>query len=343
MGVFELVLKLRKTVLLVGVLILAFAAALYVAAGMGGQISVSVSMGGWLLAPPDPPHRAQPVMTQEQEADEERYHRPSKAPALENTYEYAESGTPATFELPEQVVDAYYGVLREASNLAGYSGGCGTVGYSDLPYPIAYSYLSKAYQKRLPYKVFLNSFAGVGHTTELKRYAAYAPPGTPDTRRYYMVEIETIEGEKQNDPQENPVHFSYHYGIVAVEKEGEREGESENWKIADIAYIPEDFLCAPYHSWFYDASAVAGIVYQENLKLFDMVDSVTREGDFTEVEGSGAGGQYKLQFVRLTNGYDILLHEYKRENGSWAETSLLPPDWQYLKLTPDRAAKATGR
>lgn len=277
--------------------------------------------------------------TDEQELEQiERFHRPSKDLPYPNPFSFSDfvqkNGKPPiitqTFSAPEEVILAYYGILRDASNMSGYSGGCGTIGSAALPYPYAYELLTPEKQKEFSLEQFTASFRGIGYTTLLKLLPAYAPPGTPPEIQYYMVEIEVITGEKTE--KENKAHsgsqFAYYYGLVTAKQE-----ESGGWKIQSIDYLPEDFLCAPWHSWFYLSDAVVQIVYGDNLKLIDRIEKTEQAGSVVSVYASGNGMKYRFDFVRLTNGYDILLHEFVLENESWTETSLLTRPWEYLKLT----------
>lgn len=282
-----------------------------------------------------------PVMNQD-DLGSERFQRPSKALPYPNPYTFKDFQkdneklplVAEKFENPEDLILAYYGILREASNMLGYSGGCGTIGESGLPYPYAYELLTKEMQKALPFDQYVNSFAGIGYTTLLKVLPAFAPPDTPDNVKYYMVEIEVITGAKAKTDEEynQGSQFAYYYGLIAVEKTPD-----EGWKIKDIYYIPEDFLCAPMHSWFYLSDAVVQIVYGDNLKLIDKIDRTERNGDMVSIYASGAGNSYRFDFVRLTNGYDILLHEYIFDNGEWKETSLLGDKWKEMKLTKENS------
>ena len=272
----------------------------------------------------------------------ERFQRPSKALPYPNPYTFEnfrkDNDKPPMvikkFENPKDLILAYYGILREASNMLGYSGGCGTIGWSGLPYPYSYELLTKAKQKKMPFDQYVDSFVGIGYTTLLKLLPAYAPPDTPDDTKYYMVEIEMITGVKANTDKEydQGSRFSYQYGLIAVEKTTD-----EGWKIKNIYYIPEDFLCAPMHNWFYLSDAVVQIVYGDNLKLIDKIDRTEQEGDMIHIYASGNGKSYRFDFVRLTNGYDILLHEYILYKGDWVETSLLGDDWKDMKLTIDNS------
>lgn len=278
-----------------------------------------------------------PVINQD-DISSERFQRPSKELPFPNPYTFKDFRkdnekppmVAKKFDNPEDLILAYYGILREASNMVGYSGGCGTIGWSGLPYPYAYELLIKAKQKEMPFDQYVDSFRGIGYTTLLKLLPAYAPPDTPKDTKYYMVEIEIITGAKANTDKEyhQGSQFAYYYGMIEVEKTPD-----EGWKIKDIYYIPEDFLCAPMHSWFYLSDAVVQIVYGDNLKLIDKIDKTEKKDDMISIYASGNGKSYRFDFVRLTNGYDILLHEYILDHGEWKETSLLGDKWKDMKLT----------
>lgn len=270
----------------------------------------------------------------------ERFQRPSKALPYPNPYSFRDFQNPheasppsiQPFDSPEDLLLAYYGILRDASNMLGYSGGCGTIGMSKLPYPYAYELLAKEKQAAVSPDQFVDSFEGVGYTTLLKLLPAYAPPETPAGTKYYMVETEVITGVEADSEEEygQGSRFAYYYGLIATEE------TQEGWKIKDICYIPEDFLCAPMHGWFYLADAVVQIVYCGNLKLIDRIDKIEHRDSLISVYASGEAKNYRFDFVRLTNGYNILLHEYILENGAWVEASLLPDDWQYLKFSAEK-------
>ncbi|WP_230399097.1 hypothetical protein [Novisyntrophococcus fermenticellae] len=281
---------------------------------------------------------ALPVSTQQAANVSERFQRPSKQLPLPNPYALndfqKENNEPPLiskkFEAPEDLLLAYYGILRAASNMSGYSGGCGSIGESGLPYPYAYELLTKEKQNEISLNQFIDSFKGIGYTTLLKIVPAYAPPDTPQNIKYYLVEIEVITGPKANNDKEynKGSYFAYYYGLVTVEKT-----PKDGWKIKDIDYIPEDFLCAPVHSWFYLSDAVVQIVYEDNMKIIEKIDRTKQKGDMVYIYASGNGKQYRFDFIRLTNGYDILLHENVFENGMWKEIQLLTDDWKDFKLT----------
>lgn len=293
--------------------------------------------GGEISLPPSFPE--DPVSASDrQEEQSERFHRPSKDLPYPNPYFFSDfvkaDGNPPLiskkFDSSEDVILAYYGILRDASNMLGYSGGCGTIGSAGEPYPYAYELLTAEKQRQISQKQFIESFRGTGYTTLLKLIPAYAPPGSFPNSAFYMVEIEVITGVKAETEEEyrQGSRFAYYYGIVTTEYSPDR-----GWKIGQIRYIPEDFLCAPWHSWFYQSEAVVQIVYGDNLKRIDQIDRTEQNGSIISIYASGNKGQYRFDFVRLTNGYDILLHEYVLTDGVWAETTLLTQPWEYLKLT----------
>lgn len=278
------------------------------------------------------------AVNQVNDVSSERFQRPAQQPPYPNAYSFQsfrvsddrEPLMTTVFDQAEDLILAYYGILREAANMQGYSGGCGTIGWSNLPYPYAYELLTKETQKKISQNQFAVSFQGIGYTTLLKMMPAYVPPGTPVNVRYYMVELEVITGVKSsiNEVNNQGSQFAYYYGLLTLEKT-----PNEGWKIKEIDYIPEDFLCAPTHGWFYLSESVVGIVYQDNLGLIEKIDRTEQEEDQIYIYASGQGKRYRFDFVRLTNGYDILLHEYVLDQGVWKEVNLLPADWSGLKLS----------
>ncbi len=298
--------------------------------GMGGTVRTPLRYEGGFV----------PALGQGEELSSERFQRPSKALPYPNPYSFrdfkGQEGEPPKFEDPEELILAYYGILREASHLLGYWGGCGTVGESTGPYPYAYALLAEETRSGLSLERFEDSFRGIGYITLLKLIPAYTPADQAEHIRYYMVEIEAITGARMEEERQGG-QFVYDYGIVTAVKTS-----AGGWKIMAVDYIPEDFLCAPTHSWFYLSDAVVGIVYMEHLKRIDQIDRTEREGDMVRIYGSGQEGSYRFDFVRITNGYDILLHEYVLEDGEWRETSLLTDGWESFKLTAESNALRQG-
>jgi hypothetical protein len=167
--------------------------------------------------------------------------------------------------------------------------------------------------------------------TLLKLYPAYQPPNTPANIKYFMVEVEVITGppytgEGDNKPQ--PGYFAYYYGLITAERT-----PSEGWKIKAADYVPEDFLCHPMHHWDYDARYLIGIVYKNWYGLIEDIEKVERDHSLVRVYAFGNKNKYRFDFVRLTNGDDVLLHEYIQENGQWKEINLLKAEHQIYKFS----------
>jgi hypothetical protein len=340
MGAIDVVIKIRKNIIIAvfGAVLLGVICffALPHLTGPSQKSADKIVAGGVLHSLTDCSGNYAPAISQSDGS--ERFQRPSGALPYPNPYSFADFRKPyetpplvtKKFDDPEDLILAYYGILKEASNMLGYSGGCGTVGWSTLPYPYAYELLSEEKRDEIPLDLFVDSFSGIGHITLLKLLPAYSPAGTPDDTRYFMVEIEVITGAEVSSEADYGLgsRFAYYYGLITTIK-----APDGSWRIDDIGYIAEDFLCAPTHGWFYFSEAVVQIVYGENLKLIEQIDKTERDGDIVSVYASGNGKSYRFDFVRLTNGYDILLHEYLFYDGVWKETSLLTDDWKYLKLS----------
>ncbi len=234
------------------------------------------------------------------------------------------------FQSGRDVVDAYFAAVKGASNLEGYTGGCGTVGDAGLPYPFAYALLTDRAKSEISFRRFMDSFRGVGHITLLKVMPAFKPEGTPEDIDYLAVEIEVIAGFPKREGAFNKAttYFAYYYGIVTVKRE-----EGRGWKIDRIDLIPEDFLCAPYHGWAYLAEGLVGIVFGERYGLIDKIDAVEQKGDMVTVYASKGDDRFRFVFVRLANGHDVLLHECFYRDGKWVEASFLKPEDQVFKLS----------
>lgn len=259
----------------------------------------------------------------------ERFQRPSNRQALESPFSYEDVATipPKVYTSPKDVLYAYFTILQQASNMNGYTGGCGTVGQAELPYPFAYALLSGERHSQVTQQKFTGSFRGIGHLTFLTLEKAYRPINTPDDIEYWMVEIEAIQGWPEQEAEKRETNFTYYYGLATL-----RNQPQQGWKIDSLDYLTEDFLCAPYHGWSWDATAVVQIVYQENLQLVTQIDKVEQNGINISIYASG-GEEYRFDFVRLTNGCDLLLHEYIREGEEWKETDLLGDTWGGLKFS----------
>jgi hypothetical protein len=257
--------------------------------------------------------------------DAEKYFRPSRLP-IKNTlvnniqffdpfYEKKQNEIklPATLtRTPDETVLNYFSILREAENLTqNQLAGCGTVGMAKLPFPIAYNFFTKEYQKRVSYHEYLQSFAGIGHLNLIKMNRL------PDEEGYvpYFIELETIEGSSKG-----VTYFAYYYGYVQLER------VQNLYKINQMKLYGEDFLCAPYHLWQHDAEAVVGIMYGEWCKLIKKQLPTKQDGYVKTIDFIGNdGADYRFIFYQLTNDTDVLISQFKKDSkGSWTSIRIDP-------------------
>ena len=260
--------------------------------------------------------------------DVEKYFRPSCHAVLNNRltdlqffqpyYEKSYSEIvipPSLVDSPEHTIIHYFSILREAENLTSKQmGGCGTVGQAKIPFPIAYNFFTKEYQKKVPYSSYLQSFKGIGHTSLIKLNKL---PSKPHSKTIsYFIELETIEGSSKN-----LTYFAYYYGYVFIQK------EDNTFKIADITLNGEDFLCAAYHLWQHNAEAVVDIEYGEWCKLVKKRLPTKKEGYIKKIDIIGTdGGEYQFVFFQLTNDTDILVSQYKKSPKG---------KWEWIKIDPE--------
>lgn len=272
--------------------------------------------------------------------DNERYRRPSKQLPIPNEFTFENFFTDntepplitATFHDPEDVVKAFFGILKNASNMGDHMGGCGTIGDAMWPYSYAYELYTPEIREDMSLDQFKNSFQGIGHINLLKLYPVPSPPNTPANIQYFMFEIEVITGPTEKDEMlytQGGSYFAYYYGLITVEYD-----EEYGWKIKSIHYLPEDFLCAPDHGWSYSAEYLVPIIYEDWYHLIDKIDSMSQNGDMVSVFASGKDDRYRFDFIRLTNGYDILLHENIFKDGKWQETNIMKDEALRLKMSP---------
>lgn len=260
--------------------------------------------------------------------DIEKYFRPSCLPILNNQvtgFEFFDpyynkkyneiTLPPVLMNSPDHTIINYFSILREAANLTkDQLGGCGTVGTSRIPYPVAYNFFTKDYQKTVPYTSYLNSFKGIGHINLIKVNHLPNDPNHPDTLQYF-IELEAIEGSNKQ-----LTYFAYYYGYVYLKKEGNR------YKINNLILYGEDFLCAAYHLWQHNAEAFVDIKYGQWCKLVKKRLPTRQEGYVKTIDVIGMEGRdYRFVFFQLTNDTDILVSQYKKSaNGKWAITHIDP-------------------
>lgn len=264
------------------------------------------------------------------ERDVEKYFRPSRLSILNDRsfstdflWDYHEQ-EPSTIILPynllktpEDTIINYFSVLRHGENLTeGKSGGCGTVGFSKIPFPTAYAFLTPEYQQKISYNQYLKSFEGIGHTNLIKLRRIPADEKHPNNICYF-VEIETIEGSDRN-----VTYFAYYYGYIYIAKEG------NGYKIAHMEFIGEDFLCAPYHGWAHNAEASVDIRYGGWCKMIKDRYPAQQSGYVKKVFFRGTdGNDYFIEFFQLTNDTDVEIAQYKKTAAG---------KWKLIKLDPHK-------
>nr|WP_315363614.1 hypothetical protein [Cytobacillus firmus] len=221
---------------------------------------------------------------------------------------------------PKNAILNYFSILREAAYFSeGKAGGCGTVGMATTPYPVAYQFLTEDYQIRVTYHDFLHSFQNIGHINLIKLKRVNNAINSPNNWRYFF-ELETIEGAGKD-----VTYFAYYYGFITV------TGESNRFKINDIVFYGEDFLCAAYHGWSHDAEAVVDIKYGEWCKLVGRRYPTYKQGYIKNIYFNGTDGHnYLFVFFELTNGTDIEIAQFKQGLGG---------EWVPIKINPNKCVE----
>lgn len=263
--------------------------------------------------------------------DLEAYSRPSKLPML-NTRIYSiefnyqgDGDNPVTpekskipqeyFKSPDETIINYFSILRDAENLTKEKmGGCGTVGASKYPFPIAYSFLTPEFQKKVDYRQYIKSYEGIAHTSLIK--LRLLPPDLIHPRDIrYFVEIETIEGSDKG-----VTYFAYYYGYIYIQK------QEEKYLISDLQLYGEDFLCAPMHGWYHNAEANVSIRYGNWCKMIDVQYPTKQEDYVKRIYFKGTdGSDYMIEFIHLTNDTDVEVAQYKKaDDGAWYTVYLKP-------------------
>ena len=108
----------------------------------------------------------------------------------------------------------------------------------------------------------------------------------------YFVELEVIEGTDKPKGV-----FAYYYGYIYLEK------EDNVYKIKDMMYTPENYLCAPYHGWSWDAKSLVEIEYGGWCSLIDGEVVVKENGYEKKVYFKDKDkNDYYVLFYQLTNG-----------------------------------------
>ena len=264
----------------------------------------------------------------EESYDLERFFRPSDMVILNNEnlniLNEFYNKNPYKMKLPSKpfrsgkdTVVNYFNVLREAANpIEENKTGCGTLGEAKGPYPVAYNFLSKSYQKELSYKDFLDSFKNMLHINLIKVNNVPADEDNPDLLKYF-VELEVIEGSTENKGL-----FAYYYGYIYLDK------ENDGYKIVKMDYSSENYLCAPYHGWAYDAKSFVEIEYGNWCSLVDG-DVIVNEDGYQKraYYKDKDDNEYYVLFYELTNGVDKKIADYKKNEEN---------QWEVIYINPEK-------
>lgn len=261
--------------------------------------------------------------------DAEKYFRPSELPVLNDRFtwrffdsysgkEESEIKIPDDLlKTPEDTILNYFSILREAANFQkGKGAGCGSVGFGLASYPVAYNFLSPAFQEELPYEQYLATFQNILHISLLK-YRKIPVYYNPDRILRYFVELETIEGMEKYTAS-----FAYYYGYVDLFNNNGR------YEIVNLEFHGEDFLCAPYHGWSHDAEANVQIRYGGWCSMIKEMYPVIQKGYIKNISFKGTdGNDYLIVFFQLTNDTDIEIAQFMRVEGG---------SWQLIRLEPEK-------
>jgi hypothetical protein len=244
----------------------------------------------------------------------ETFFRPSKLKSLNNNFmdfrifsQTFTNGTvpPSLLDSPQNTAINYFSVLQQAANLTeNKTGGCGTIGYEQAPYPIAYDFLSESNKKSMPYDEFLTSFEGIGHINLIK----IIPIITQATDDYkYFLELEILEGTNVG-----VTTFNYYTGELNLIK------VNGLYYIDFLSLTPEDFFCAAYHGWAHNAELYVETVYGNWCGLIMKQYSPQQDEYKKDIIVDGGDNQkYMFKFAKLSNGTDLLINTLIKSNDSW--------------------------
>ncbi|MBW9172380.1 hypothetical protein K2F43_14315 [Clostridium estertheticum] len=309
--VFQIIIELLTVLLLILVIFIVY---------HQNREPIKITMGG----------RVYKQVSDNEGKDTDKYFRPSKLPSINdrfNDYRFfdkfyekkpSEITLPSSlFKTPENTIINYFSLLREAANqIEGKGAGCGTLGNAQIPYPVAYNFLSSKYRDKLNYTEYLKSFENILHINLIKLRKVPELNGNLDEMKYF-AEIETIKGT-----EDNVSNFTYYYAFIEISKEGNL------YKISDVKLFGEDFLCAPYHGWSHNAEFVVDIKYGDRCKLVKERYPTKQEGYVKNIYFKGTdGNDYKFVFFQLTNGTDIEIAQYKKDEKG---------NWNLIKIDPEK-------
>jgi hypothetical protein len=265
----------------------------------------------------------------------EKYFRPSDLPVLNDRFSWrffdkyfgktaSEISLPNyLMNTPKETIINYFSILREAANYQeGMYAGCGTIGFDKTAYPLAYNFLTRSYQENLSYEQYLATFLNILHISLIK-YKEVPVYDNPSGILRYLVELETIGGSEKNI-----ANFTYYYGFVDLLK------EDNLYKISNLDFYGEDYLCAPYHGWSYDAEGSVQVRYGGWCKMIEKQYPLQQTGYVKHVFFKGKdGSDYLIVFYQLTNDTDIEIAQYRKNDTG---------KWELIKLDPQKCIPYNG-
>lgn len=255
-----------------------------------------------------------------EDIDLEKYFRPSNLPILnDNKSEYKNADIPKEYlKSPEKTIINYFSLLREAANPEKdkYTG-CGSIGDGKAPYQIAYNFFTDEYKEKVKYRQYEDSFKNILHINLIKFKEI---PESDNKELKYFYEIETIQGSESGIG-----YFAYYYGYISFVR------DSYIYKISNITVTPEEYLCAPYHSWFYSGEYSVEIKYGNWCNLIKGDLKVKINDYVKDIQFDGTDGEeYKIEFFTLTNDYDIEVAQFKKNSAN---------EWDRIYLNPEDCLK----
>lgn len=209
------------------------------------------------------------------------------------------------FISPKNTIINYFSILREAANIS--KGGCGSIGNALAPYPISYNFFTSEYQKNISFKDYMKFFKDTGHINLIK-LNNLTNENTPTGTYKYFFEIEVIEPSTNGNTS-----FAYYYGFIYL------KNENGKYKISNIDFRGQDFLCAAYHGWAHNAELYVDSTYGDWCNLVKERHPTEQVSYIKNIYITGTDGhEYKFKFFQLTNGTDIEVGQFvKDKNNEW--------------------------
>jgi hypothetical protein len=244
----------------------------------------------------------------------ETFFRPSKLKTLNNNFMDFRSFSqtfangivpPSLLDSPQNTAINYFSVLQQAANLTeNKTGGCGTIGYSLEPYPIAYAFLSESNKKSMSYDEYLTSFEGIGHINLIKIIPIISQ--NMDIYKYF-IELEILEGTSIG-----VTTFNYYTGELNL------INVNGLYYIDSLSLTPEDFFCAAYHGWAHNAESYVETIYGNWCGLI-MKQYSPQQDDYKKniIIDSVNNKKYMFEFAKLTNGTDLLINTLLKSKDDW--------------------------